>query len=66
MKKCSACANNLCEGKYENRKMCKDENCSCYCKRTKVEVIFTSLLSIGVGVAVTTGITISLTKSDQN
>lgn len=57
--KCSACANNECEGKYENRHKCKGEKegieCSCYCRRTKTEVFFSSVFSIGAGVAVAAG-----------
>lgn len=57
--KCSACANNECEGKYESHHKCLSEKegieCSCSCSRTKGEVFVSSLLSIGTGVAVTAG-----------
>lgn len=57
--KCTACEKNKCKGKYENRDECLGEKegieCSCYCKRTKDEVIFSSILSIATGAAVTAG-----------
>ncbi|XP_070500576.1 uncharacterized protein [Chironomus tepperi] len=53
--KCSACANNECEGKFEYRDRCKGAkegiDCSCYCKITGEDVFITSIFSIGAGVA---------------
>lgn len=52
--KCSACQNNECERKYENRHKCvgKKEKleCSCTCQITAAEEITTTAISIGSGI----------------
>lgn len=57
--KCSACQANKCEGKFENRNKCRGRKekieCTCWCQVSKAEVIGTSAMSIGAGVAMAAG-----------
>lgn len=57
--KCSACQENVCEGKFENRDKClgvKEKlECTCRCQVSKAELIRTSAMSIGAGVAMAAG-----------
>ncbi|KAL7014274.1 hypothetical protein ACKWTF_015845 [Chironomus riparius] len=53
--KCSACTNNECEGKYENREKClgvKEKiECTCICQKTKKEANIATATSVGTGIA---------------
>ena len=57
--KCSACANNECEGKYENREKClgKKENieCTCICQKTRKEANIATASSVTAGIATAAG-----------
>jgi len=51
--KCSACANNECQGKYEYHHKCRGEKegiqCSCYCREKTSDVVAKTVLSMEVG-----------------
>lgn len=54
--KCSACQNNECERKYENRHKCVGDKekleCSCTCQITAAQEITTTAISIGSGIGI--------------
>ena len=57
--KCSACLNNECEGKYENREKClgvkEGIECTCICQKTRKEANLAIAASVGTGIATAAG-----------
>lgn len=57
--KCSACQNNECERKYENRDKCLGEKeeieCNCSCQTSFSEKVTKYSASVGAGIAAVTG-----------
>jgi len=57
--KCTACANNECEGKYENREKClglkENIECTCICQKTRQEANVATATSVLTGIAAASG-----------
>lgn len=57
--KCSACQENVCEGKFENKNKCLGTEekiiCTCQCQVSKADLIRTSAMSVGTGIAIAAG-----------
>ena len=54
--KCDACSDNKCEGQYENRALCQDEeNCTCTCQESAAATGWKMAGSILGGAAAITG-----------